>query len=476
VEEAKAAAAKSGQPVPVAGVAGLVAYPNGNVGPPPGGGFRAAPPAPVPATYGGPPGTAPVPATVTPPAAPAAQPATQLPPSTPTPAVTTTPPPPGPLTKNPDGTFTIPDEKLPSVLDYQARNRHTPSPDEMKQFGLVMPDNPQALNTAYAGVQEAEREAAAAHTTADSIMHMGIGGTDASRAIQAANTADKNAQDARNAYTNIIQQTGEKNAAALQNYYKDQNATLASAYKDILDRQQKGQLQTQAEAAAVGKSGQEVAFQVDKSRLDAMTNQATSARTTAINLAQVASQLSNLPSGFTGDVLARLTPGQQAWLRDAGIISGDQADAMSVINGLKNYLAVQMRPTGSGALRAAEMDRFEQALPDMQTQTPEGRRKALAFMQNYADRVQAESEFANDYYSRPGANGQPSFNLRGLQGAMDAPKSQGGLGEVIPHAPPLTAPNADHQAFLGNIAPGRPYYGWQINPSTGQRQQVLMVR
>jgi hypothetical protein len=165
-------------------------------------------------------------------------------------------------------------------------------------------------------------------------------------------------------------------------------------------------------------------------------------------------------------------------MRAAGMGDPGQMNAIQSLNGLAAYLSVQMRPTGSGALRNQEMDKFIQALPNL-SQDAVGRQKALAFLTNYAGRVQDENQFANEYFMRPKADGTPTMNLIGLERAMNAPKSQGGLGEVVPHAPPMSAGPEAAQKFLSGIDSGRPYYAWAPKvdksgtPIRNERGQVV---
>jgi hypothetical protein len=416
--------------------------------------------------WGGPPGAAPTignyndtPATparstATPPVVPAAQPSTQQPTPTPAPAVPT-PAAPGPLSKNPDGTFTIPDEKLPSVLDYQARYRHVPSPEEMQQRGLVLPDNPQAVQTAYAGVQEAEREAAAAHTAADSIMRTGIGGTDASRAIQAANAADKNAADARNAYTNLIQGANEKNAAALQSYYKDQDATLAGAYDKIQDRIAASALETQRGKQQIAQTDESQRIQYINTQQGKLDEEAAKSRDNLWQL-QMLGGLSNA-AGSANPVGEMEIGGRSVrdWLLASGIGTPSQVATWTAQDAFKaavTKFAQDMRAgQGMGRLTNQELTVLMQMLPNVGMD--QGAREAI--LDYMGQLYQRKSDFAlhtANHLSDTDQGGKPI----NFSAAMDAADKE--LGPILPAMDPKQIKTQqDYNDWLsaGNVAPNR---------------------
>jgi hypothetical protein len=295
--------------------------------------------------------TPPAQGTVAPPAVPPAST------TTPAPAVTT-PPPPGPLSKNPDGTFTIPDEKLPSVLDYRQRYQHIITPQEMQQFGLVLPDNPQALQDKFQATQNAQREVAAAHAVADSIIHAGIGGPDADRAIQAANTADKNLQDANNTYTSLIQGANEKNTAALKDYYDKQNAALDNSFEKIREGQRQTGLETQ-------KGQQAIALEQAKARLEPEIqlqkdmNDSEGVAKSALDQLDMARSLSR-SAGDPGfwQYLQQNHPDMAQWLANIGVPNQAAVEKMGQTNAMDAAFQklISMARTGSGFQRMTNLD------------------------------------------------------------------------------------------------------------------------
>ena len=430
---------------------------------------------------------------VTAPAAPAQPPAPQ-PPAAPAqpaqpPASPAAPPParaPDLTARNDDGSFVVPNDKL-SLPDYQQRFRHVPTADELTQRGLVIPGNEAEAQAAARGVQEAEAAAQAAQTAANRAQAGYTGYGTVADLLKANTEAQAKAQDARQKYAEMLQDTTKTNAAALQKYYEKQDTDLAANYKaEVLEPRnaaaletQRGETQKDIERIKTGADLQRTLMQPDLDRLKAMGTQSDEMTNLAVNLQQLRAVLPNLPEAGWGAAIAQhLSPAAMGWMQAAGLGDPKQMNAVQALNGLAAYLSVQMRPTGSGALRNQEMDRFMQALPNL-AQGAAGREKAVAFLLNYANRVQDENQFANEYFHRPKADGSPALNLIGVERAMNAPKSQGGLGEVVPHAPPLSAGPQAAQTFLSGIDSGRPYYAWvpkvdkSGTPIRNERGQVV---
>jgi hypothetical protein len=216
----------------------------------------------------------------------------------------------------------------------------------------------------------------------------------------------------------------------------------------------------------------------DLDRLKQMGTQAGEMNSLSVNLQQLRPILRDLPQAGWGAAIAQhLSPEAMGWMQAAGMGDPKTWNAIQALNGLAGYISSQMRPVGSGPLRTQEMNRFMQALPGL-SQNEAGREKALAFLLNYSDRIQDENQFANEYFHRqkPDGSGE-ALNLIGVDRAMNGPKSQQiapglfGLGEVVPHAPPMSQGTQAANEFLngkegpngvrtGGIDSGRPYYAW----------------
>jgi hypothetical protein len=255
--------------------------------------------------------------------------------------------------RNEDGTYAVPDEKL-SVPQYQSRYRQAPTPDELVSRGLVLPENAKAFQDQQTAVANATAEAAAAHATANRAAVGYLPGADADKAIQAANTADKNAQDARNQYNTMVQDAAKTNTGALQTFYKDQDTQLAAAHKDLLDRQAASALETQRGQQAVtleqAKSGI-LAKQklIDEANADVKTSHDSVTQLEALRELSTA-------AGTPG--ITAWSPGLRDWLGNMGVLTPDQmtqAAAQSALESANNHLMSALR-NGTGFQRTTNMD------------------------------------------------------------------------------------------------------------------------
>src|SRR5206468_9059932 len=68
------------------------------------------------------------------------------------------------------------------------------------------------------------------------------------------------------------------------------------------------------------------------------------------------------------------------------IVTGVQTCALPI---LTNHLSTMLRVAGTGSMSDRDLDTFKSSLPNMM-QTPGGRLKAAAFLQNLSDRVRSE--------------------------------------------------------------------------------------
>ena len=241
----------------------------------------------------------------------------------------------------------------------------------------------------------------------------------------------------------------------------------------------------------INKAGREVSFNTDKQTLANLATNAGVAASVNPQLEQLGTVTPGaLPPGIVASVV-KAHPNIVPFLTQLGVTTPEQATDTQLMQGMTNMLSTELRPKGSGRLLLPEIDAFRSDLPNLLEQ-PDGRIKAAAFLKNLNDRSQEESDFANQYFKRPDANGQPSFNLDGLAKAMAKPKSEGGLGPIVPPMPPLATLTADPAGpaaaatnwLKQNVEVGRPYMGWQspLNPRTRQPDPTqppelhLMVR
>jgi len=227
----------------------------------------------------------------------------------------------------------------------------------------------------------------------------------------------------------------------------------------LKEHEQKLQLQTTS-------AGVQTAADTDT--LKKTAEAASSARELRNRLSQIRAVLPDLPSG---GMLLQHFPEMAGWLNQLGWTTPSQQQAVTgsqLLTGLTNNVAVMMRPTGSGALRTAEMANFQRALPSL-SETPEGRTKALAFLENAAARVTQENDYMMRYRKEHG-------DLIGVDDAMDQPKAKGGLGPMIQSAPDFSRPAAEHKAFRDSIEVGQPYYAWKQHPDGTWEKELAVKR
>lgn len=351
------------------------------------------------------------------------------------------------MARNPDGSFVVPDDKV-SVPEYQQRNRHVPSPEEMQQRGMVLPDNPTALQTAYAGVQEAEREAAAARQAAQTTYTMG---GDPAKAMAVVNTADKNAQDARNAYVNLIQGVGEKNTKALQDYYTEQDRQLAADYKaKVVDPANTARQQQQASDLKIHEGLVAAGTADDQKVLQGIDATTESAHDTLSTLA-AAKQLS--VAAGNKSALAVLAPGLATMLQRSGLLSQDEGsklDAQQALDGVLSKMAGTMR-SSMGFSRMTNMDlQFLQNMVGT-SNIPESRRNAMfAFMQTALERQYQYGALVREFYG-----GGPNAGGMSLAKAREAADDK--LGHIVQTVPDNLPPDQGDLFVQQHVSPGTFY-------------------
>jgi hypothetical protein len=370
-----------------------------------------------------------------PPAAP--PPGAQAQPAAPAPA----PAPSGPdiAARDKDGNFIVPDEKL-SVPQYQSRYRLAPTADELTARGLVIPGNEAEMRAAATGVQEQEANARAAQALANAAQQgLAPPGTSADKAVQASIDAQGKAQDARQKYAEMLQDTTKTNATNLAGFYKEQDAQLAAAHKDLLDRiAQRQNIQVTSDV----KAGEEA--------LTAVNNTRDAARDTINNL-ETAKQLSKIagqPSFLTQ------WPEVRNFLMRNNFLTaqeGQQLTAQQALDSVVNRVILNMRQ-GSGISRMTNFDLqfLQNVAPN--SFTPEQSRPAMfAAIQGAAQRQLDYSNLVNEYH----AGGMPVW-----QAKEQADAKLGPLVKTVPKidrdGKPMTV-DAQNAWVLSNVNPGTFY-------------------
>jgi hypothetical protein len=367
-----------------------------------------------------------------------------------------------------------------------------PSPEDVKGFTIAA--DPKALadaGTAVANAQTAQRAAATVMQRA----YAGLGG-DPNKSLSDYNTANTALETANQNYNKLVQDAASSTATNRLAWQKNQDDQLRQLY---------GQSQTLAATAAENQKNREsqenieriksgLTFHTGLAQKDAeagqatlgkMDDQAMKASNMNVGLQQMMPLFQNLPPG--GGSVAQLLAAHPDWagpLNMAGVINDKTTDATRIINGLTQYMATEMKPTGLGAMREYEFEAFRAALPNM-LQHPGGQQQAMASLLNLNDRIMSEADWMHGYYNRqipdesaqtPGATRSAhDLNTTGAKGVWqlmnaDPDKSgdptKGGLGPVIPHYTGAQGDTAALQRYRASIPPGRPYrdWGYQKNP------------
>jgi len=368
---------------------------------------------------------------------------------------------------------------LPPGMDAHSREAYgilhpiTPSPEERALF------NPQPDPNQMAAIEvrkaNAERAYQAAKFEKDP-----VAATNKARELLDKATADENTlrENARKLGTDTQAKFYEQRRAALDAAWAAEQAGRRADADAARTQTNAIELERIKQAGTVEGQGALVALKTDERRMGKMADAADAAQTMSNSVRQLVPIIKTLPpDGVLSSAVGAL-PQLTGALKLAGIISPETADNISLFRGVTEHLSTQLRATGTGSMSDKDLDTFKSALPQMM-QTPDGRLKAAAFLQNLADRIVAEQAFATDYFTRVDpATGKPAHNLKGLNKAINAPRDQGGLGDVLPQMPKFTGDKGYDNAVAwiqNNVNSGQPYMVWEQDPQ-GKWTQHLVVK
>jgi soluble lytic murein transglycosylase-like protein len=312
--------------------------------------------------------------------------------------------------------------------------------------------------------------------------------------------------DAAKQLAEVVKQRRELISAKVEKQNTDVRAFRANEAKTQVDEAakqaaevraaaQKQQDQAQQQANAVELERIKSGFTVDQQgalvALEGWKDQMKKSAETATAMGPVSDQLRQLPAlmrqlppgGLISSLLGQY-PTIAAVLKDANIISPETADNISVFTGLTNHLSTQLRVSGTGSMSDRDLDTFKSVMPRL-LQSDAGRRVAVAFLQNMADRVVEGNNFTQDYFSRiDPATGKPAHNLSHLPDVIERPRridangiNQGGLGPVLPEAPRFEEPNSYKKTqdwLRENVKSGHPYTAWRPDEKGNLTQQIMV--
>lgn len=111
-------------------------------------------------------------------------------------------------------------------------------------------------------------------------------------------------------------------------------------------------------------------------------------------------------AGFTPGATAEMRLTAKRYLKDAGLIKGDDVPDGEIMQMISRTLAIHAQPKGQGAVSNFERDMFAKSLPNM-TQSPEGLRMAINISRKLE---QFDQQVAQIYRESAGANnGIPNY-------------------------------------------------------------------
>jgi len=470
VVAAKADAARTGKAVPIAGTDGLVAYPNGNVGPPGGAlpGKRAdvgallqgvqtaqttMPPAGTlaagPAAGGG---ETPTPATPAPGAAFGGGAFATAPPRMigPTPAAATVTPTPQPVTP-PAQTptprpasraqdFSVPDNQL-TGNEFDERNFRHATPEEIKALAPGPTSDDAAaradqLQRAKANLQVQQR--LLEETRA-------LNPQEQARQAAAVNVAEKQVDEAQNTYDAAERELISKGATNLLERDKAEHQRVADLYDKTVTqpKNRAAELEQQGQQAIALERAKGVTAS-DQKITDTMNENWDAAKASSDQL-----EITRALSRSAGDpgfwqMLQENHPGTVKWLSNLGVVDaksfqqlGDSAAAVSAYNKL-----ITLSKAGTGFTRPTNLD-----IQILSSQAPEGtdpqawREARMAYMQTIV-------QHQMDYIAKAQA-----LHSQGM-GWFDA--KQKAAAEAPPMVPQMTPQDAATPESRANFAAGLP--------------------
>jgi hypothetical protein len=191
--------------------------------------------------------------------------------------------------------------------------------------------------------------------------------------------------------------------------------------------------------------------------VDSAETKAGAARQVRDQLEPAMGMVGNQPTSVFVRSLIDNDPHAAAYLKSLGIQDPDKVDAQTNLRGILSYVASEMKPTGTGALREYEMNAIRNSL-GAGTMSLDAQRLALARVLNLHDRIINEADAAGELWGGAMESGDPRKGLGTFQKDLDTK-----LGPVI-HDATKEMPQADlaDPAQVGKwissgvVAPHRP--------------------
>jgi hypothetical protein len=170
-------------------------------------------------------------------------------------------------------------------------------------------------------------------------------------------------------------------------------------------------------------------------------------------------QMEKAAQGFTPGASAEMRLTAKRYLKDAGLIKGEDVPDGEVMQMISRQLGIHAQPKGQGAVSNYERELFAKSLPNM-TQSPEGLKQAIDISRRLE---QFDQKVAEIYRESAKANkGLPNYlEVQEKIAALGSPLSDAQMGAISGGAAPAAAPAAQPSAGgnwtnLGNGVKIRP--------------------
>lgn len=209
------------------------------------------------------------------------------------------------------------------------------------------------------------------------------------------------------------------------------------------------------------KKGQEL---LASKAIEGYDNASTSARDSQKRIA-LYDEMDRAAKAFTPGATAGAKLEAKRYLRDAGLIQGEDVPDQEIFRMLQQQLAVHAQPKGQGAVSNFERDMFAKALPNM-TMSPEALTRAIDINRKLET---FDMNVAKIYRDNARKNG-------GIPNYLEVQDQIAGLGSPLSDADHRLIQNATTKAAAAGggatAAPAAPAKTLRLNPATGQMEPV----
>jgi len=156
--------------------------------------------------------------------------------------------------------------------------------------------------------------------------------------------------------------------------------------------------------------------------------------------------------GFTPGASAEMRLTAKRYLKDAGLIKGEDVPEGEIMQMISRQLGVHAQPKGQGAVSNYERELFAKSLPNM-TQSPEGLKMAIDISRKLE---QHDQKVAEIYRESARANkGMPNYlEVQEKIAALGSPLSDAQMGAISGGSTPTASPAPSSNSGWTNIGNG----------------------